>query len=388
MGTRMSLAEFYQYARENRKRIADIYREIEEIQYKFNDLYSRHLEERQTLIDAHVPSLLGSPEDVPVELKQLLEARERIEREAITQETARLEAEIADKRQKGDGLIQEAQRQVAYLREQNPVLDQQEEELKARDASMRNQLQRLETEIKQLNRFPIGWLTNFFRRRRLRGQHAELEENLESVKAGIVTVREKWQAEKKRLQETQTDLQRKWQTISVETAQLQARLDYLTVNIDEQSRRNAAQNLLSNLKELPAVEGAWTDRLDPLVELTRKKTNYETGLTAVAEILGLLKGLGEGMDRFIRSVATVYEEQRRYKLPSLTVNLSDATTSFQAVWPDFQSKVKDEKYLGTHPLEFNRRIQDIVQERINEAGIEKMFDDMGKALNRATKAWR
>jgi hypothetical protein len=94
------------------------------------------------------------------------------------------------------------------------------------------------------------------------------------------------------------------------------------------------------------------------------------------------------MDRFIRSVATVYEEQRRYKLPSLSLNLSNAVTSFHTVWPDFQAKVKDEKYLGTHPLEFNQRIEDIVQARINEAAIQKMFEDMGDALTRATKAWR
>jgi chromosome segregation ATPase len=382
MGTRMSLAEFYKYARQNRKRMADIYREIEEIQYQFNDLYTRQAGERQTLIATHAPSLLEAAEDLPVELRQNLEAQERVERRAIQDEIARLEEEIADKRQKVDGLIREAQRQAANLREQNPILDQQEEELKARWASMENEIQQLDTEIKQLG------LTSFLKRRRLRGERAQLAENLQSVKAGVRTVREKWQAEKKRLQEAQADLQGKWQVLSVETSQLQARLDHLTANTDQLSRRNAAQNWLGSLEEVPAIEGQWRDRLTPLVELGRSKTSYEAGLTAVAEILGLLKGLGEGMDRFIRSVATVYEEQRRYKLPSLSLSLSNAVTSFHAVWPDFQAKVKDEKYLGTHPLEFNQRMKDIVQERINEAGIQKMFEDMGDALTRATKAWR
>jgi predicted nucleic acid-binding Zn-ribbon protein len=378
----MSLAEFYKYARTNRKRMADIYREIEEIQYQFNDLYTRQLDERQELIAARVPLLLEAPEDLPAELRHLLEAQEQVEREAIQEEIARLDGDTADKRQRADNFIREAQRQVGHLREHNPVLDQQEERLKARRASLENEIQQLDTEIRQLG------LTSLFKRRRLGRERASLAENLESVKTGIRAVREKWQAEKKRLQETQTDLQSKWQALSVETAQLQARLDYLTANINEVSSRNAAQNLLRNLEELPAIEAPWRDRLAPLVELNGSKANYEIGLTSVAEILGLLKGLGEGMDRFIRSVATVYEEQRRYKLPSLTLNLSDAVTSFHAVWPEFQSKVKDEKYLGTHPLEFNQRIQEVVQEQINEADIQKMFDDMGNALTRATKAWR
>jgi len=58
------------------------------------------------------------------------------------------------------------------------------------------------------------------------------------------------------------------------------------------------------------------------------------------------------------------------------------------MWPDLQAKVKDEKYLGTHPVEFDQRIREIMPKRLSEAAIQKMFDDMGSALNQATKAWR
>lgn len=382
MGTKMSLAEFYNYARQNRKRMSDIYREIEEIQYQFNDLYSTQMQERDKLIAAHVPLLLEAPGDLPLELRHLLEKQEKTELQALMEEITKLEGETEDKRRQADSLIKQAQDQTAYVRGQNPILDQQEEELKARQASIESDLAKVDAEIDQLG------LLKFFERRRLGKERAQLAENRESVKAGIRAVREKWQADKRQMQEAQTGLQSQWQAVSVETAQLQARLDYLSANRNALSNRNAAQRLLENLKELPVADGPWEDRLRPLVELGQNQRSYETGLTSVAEILGLLKGLGEGMDRFIRSVGTVYEEQRRYKLPSLTLNLSDAVTSFHSIWPDFQAKVKDEKYLGTHPLEFNRRIQIIVQERINEDAIQKMFDEMGAALTRATKAWR
>jgi predicted nucleic acid-binding Zn-ribbon protein len=382
MGTKMSLAEFYKYARQNRKRMSDIYREIEEIQYQFNDLYSTQMQERDRLIAANAPLLLKAPEDLPLELRHLLEKQEQAELQALMEEITKLESETEDKRRQADSLIKQAQDQTAYVRGQNPILDQQEEELKARQAVIESDIAKVDAEIDQLGLF------KFFERRRLGKDRAQLAENLESVKAGIRAVREKWQADKKRMQEAQTGLQSQWQALSVETAQLQARLDYLAANRDALSKRNAAENLLENLKELPVVAGPWEDRLSPLVELGHNRISYETGLTSVAEILGLLKGLGEGMDRFIRSVGTVYEEQRRYKLPPLTLDVSDAVTSFHSTWPDFQSKVKDEKYLGTHPLEFNRRIQTIVQERINEDAIQKMFDEMGAALTRATKAWR
>jgi predicted nucleic acid-binding Zn-ribbon protein len=387
MATTMTLADFYNYVRDNRKRIADVYREIEEIQYQFNDLHARQMAEWEKLISTYAPLLLKG-EDVPPELQQPLVAQEQTERQAIQDAIARLQKEIAEKRSSADGLVQLGQKQVAALREENPILNQQEEELKARRASVEGQVQRLDLELKQTGCFPIGWLTHFFQRRRLRRQREQLVENLTVLDNGIRVVREKWQTRKKELQQGQADLQSKWQALSVEISQFQARLDDLETNIDELSKRNAAQNLLGDLQEVPVSAGPWRDRLAPLVELSHNKSSYEAGLTTVAETLGLLKGLGEGMDRFVRSVATVYEEQGRYKLPMLKLTLSDAVTSLHAVWPDFQAKVKDEKYLGTHPLEFSQRVQEVVRQRLQEAPIKSMFEDMGSALTKATKQWR
>jgi len=326
-------------------------------------------------------------DDLPVGLQQLFAAQEQVERQALQEQIAQLEAEKTDKQNKANSLVIQAQNQVARLREDNPILNQQEEELKARRAAIVKELQALDAEIEQLSWFPLGWLTNLRKRRKLNAQRARLVENLDAMTAGIRTVREKWQTEKKSVLEDQTKLQSQWQALSVEASQLQARLDNLTANIDELARRNAVQSVLNELAELPPIEGPWRDRLAPLADLNRSKADYESGLRSVAELLGLLKGLGEGMDRFIRSVGTVYEEQRRYKLPLLTLNLSDAVTLFHAAWPDIQVKVKDEKYLGTHPLEFSQRVQEFVRTRLNEAAIQKMFEDMGTALNEATKAW-
>jgi hypothetical protein len=72
----------------------------------------------------------------------------------------------------------------------------------------------------------------------------------------------------------------------------------------------------------------------------------------------------------------------------LKLTLSDAVTSFHATWPEFQAKVKDEKYLGTHPLEFSQHVQEVVRQRLQEDAIKRMFEDMGSALDKATKQWR
>jgi hypothetical protein len=313
--------------------------------------------------------------------------QEHTERQRLQEELAKLRNDEVAKRRATDGLVLEAQRQLLHLREENPSLNQQEEGLKARRAEMEKELQRLDAEIRDLAWFPVGWLTNMGKRGRLGKERDRLLENINAMTEGIRTVRAKWQDEKKGLQESQTNLRTQWQVQSVETSQLQSRLEYVEGNLDALVKRNAAQNWLNGLTGLPVASGPWKDRLAPLTELNRSKETYEGGLTSVAEMLGLLKGLGEGMDRFIRSLGTVYEEQRRYKLPSLTVELSDAVTSFHATWPDTQGKVKDEKYLGAHPLEFSKRVEGVIRERLNEPAIQKMFEDMGEALSLATKAW-
>jgi len=388
VSTRMNLADFFKYTRDNRKRIEDTYREIEEIQYQFNELFARQSQERQKVVASLIPLLIAESADLPPEIAQPLEDREQMERKALRDELAALRVEETDKRLKVDNLVVEAQRQVAHLREQNPILNQQEEELKARRAAMQQELQRLNAEIEGMHMFPIGWLTKAGKRRRLSVERQQLTENLTAMTEGIRQVRTKWQEEKKALEESQASLRNQWQAMSVEVAQVQNRAEHLAANLDALGKRNAAQNWLNELQEAPVASGVWKERLAPLLELNRSRAAYEAGLKSVSEILGLLKGIGEGMDRFIRSVSTVYEEQRRYKLPMINLELSDAVTSFHAFWPDTQAKVKDEKFLGTHPLEFSQRVQSLIQQRLNERSIQRMFEDMGEALNRATKAWR
>jgi DNA repair exonuclease SbcCD ATPase subunit len=387
MSAKMSLADFFSFARDNRKRMDDVYREIEEIQGQFNELYARQSQDRQKVVASLIPLLIAGSADLPPEMAQPLESREQAERKALRDELAALRAEETDKRQKVDNLVLEAQRQVAHLRDENPILNQQEEELKARRAAVHQELQTLTAEIESMHMFPIGWLTNASKRKKLSVESQRLVENLNAMTDGIRAVRAKWQEEKKALEESQANLRKQWQAMSVETAQVQTKAEYLASNLDILGKRNAAQGWLNELRDAPVASGAWKDQLAPLVELNRNRADYEAGLKSVSEILGLLKGLGEGMDRFIRSLNTVYEEQRRYKLPMLSVELSDAVTSFHASWPDTQAKVKDEKFLGTHPLEFSKRVQGVVQERLSEAAIQSMFEDMGQALNTATKAW-
>ncbi|HNR96739.1 MAG TPA: hypothetical protein PKJ21_00700 [Anaerolineae bacterium] len=382
MATAMTLAQFYNYVRTSRQRMADVYREVEEIQFQFNDLHTRQLNERNKVLSTLAPQLLAGT-DLTEELKQALEARVQLERQLLLDRIAALSKELTETRQNSERLIAEGQKQIAYLREQNPLLDQQEEKLKARRAALQQQLEELDAQIKR-----TGCLTGYAARRRLQTERKKLAGNVASMDQGIRTVREKWKTLREQVQAGQLEMQTRWQTLSVEISQKQALLDDLSGNLEPRSRENAARNLLVELREPPADAGSWRDRLTPLTELNKSVGNYVIGLTSVAEILGLVKGLGEGMDRFIRSVGTVYEEQTRYKLAELRLSIPDEVTAFHAYWPTLQAMVKDEKYLGTHPLEFSQKVKEAVGSRLGTTQIQKMFEQMGAALTTATKQWR
>ncbi len=377
----MKLARFCSYVGEQGRAIRSVYTEIEQVQYQFNEIYRQKMQEWQAAMAKTVP-MLAEGQDLPPALAQDL-------LKAIAEEQAKLEKEIADltsqvraKRAEADRAIDEAQAEVAALRQMNPQLNSEEEELKAHCAASQQTIRELEAQIKH-----AGILTGFLRRRRLVRQRNEQRTTLAADMAALRQVRQRWDDEKKRTQTDQSRLQSVWEAASIEAAQLQARLDYLAGNLERLGRQNGAGKLLAEMVNVPDAPEPLRAALTEMVELNRVKAEYEEGLRAVAEALGLLKGLAEGMERFQKSADKVLEEQRQYNLRELQLRLSDEVLRFHALWPEFGNQVRDEKMLGTHPAEFSQRVHAIIKDRLGEQAIAATFDSMGEALTQATKAW-
>lgn len=377
----LGLDAFCRYLREQHQAIGQVYREIEEVQYQFNEFYRQKLALWEGSIARAVPLLTGDGELPPALARMLLTA--------IDQERARLEGEIADlaarveeRRATADRAIAQAQAEVAALRQMNPQLNAEEEERKARAAAIGQTIQELSAEIKSTNP-----LTGLFRRRRLAREREAERAALAQEKAQLRRVRQTWEDEKKRAQENQSRLHGEWEAASVEAAQLQARLDYLQANLAPLSRQRGVAGMLAGLESVPDCADPLRSALTEMVDLNRVKSEYEEGLRTVAEALGLLKGVAEGMERFRLSADKVLEEQEQYNLRALHVRLDDEVLRFHALWPQFRGQVKDEKMLGTHPAEFSRRVQGLLGGHLTEQAIAAMFERMGDALTQATRAW-
>jgi len=377
----LKLGEFCRFIGEQQNAIEAVYAEIEEVQRQFNGIYQQKVQDWQATLSKGVPLLLADAAPPPALAQDLLRIIDE-ERAKLEKEIAALADQVREQRNAADRAIAEAQAELAALRQENPQLNAQEEEIKARCAALQQSIQQLEVQIKN-----TGFLTAFFQRRRLVRERDSQRQALAAQMARLRQVRQSWVDEKKRAADNQARLHSQFDTASIEAAQQQARLDYLQANLQLLSRQNGAGRFLAELKDVPPVSEPLRGVLSQMVELNRIKGEYEEGLRTVAEALGLLKGLAEGMDRFRKSADKVHEEQQTYNLRELRLVLSDQVLGFAALWPEFQAQVKDEKQLGTHPAEFSQRVQPLLATRLSDKIIADTFESLGDALTQATKAW-
>lgn len=381
MSRALRLNDFCRYVGQQWRAIRQVYAEIEQVQYQFNEAYRQTTEAWQAAIARAAP-LLSEPGDLPPAVAHSLLQITDEERARLQQEIADLTARVGGLRQDADGAAAEAQAELAALRRMNPKLDAQEEKLKARSAAIRQAIAQLADQIKA-----TGMLSGLFERRRLRREQAAQRRALAEATQELRRVRQSWQDEKEGFQASQARLHERWEIATIEAAQAQARLDYLQSELEPLSQRNGAGRYLAELEAVPEAPEALRKPLAEVVELNGAKKAYEEGLRTVAEALGLLKGLAEGMERFLKSANKVLEEQRRYNLRELRVRVDDTVASFHALWPEFAAQVSDEKALGRQPTEFSRRVQAIIEGRLGDQAIAAMFERLGAALTEATRAW-
>lgn len=385
---RLNLEQFHRYLDEKRRELEACYKDVEEVQFQFNDIFKRELAAWQEKFSFCFPRLLAGRRELPPALAQLLDRTEAEERARLEQEIANLAEEIRAGRAKMDELTAQAQAANEALRRANPELNAQEEQIKARVVRYEDEYAQAFEEMERLRAAPLGGLLHGAKIRRLQKVQRLAKQQQTKLYAQLRQVRQAWQDKIKEAGDTQAALREEWQKVSVRVAEAQARHDHLQANLDTLAEQKAAQRVLEEMREPPDVPGELGQALKELVERNHVRWDYEQGLRAVAEVLGLTKGVGEGLKRFQKSVATVLQEQRRYNLKPVEVLLPQSVVTVNETWKELQAKVKDEKYMGAHPLEFSRTVDAYIKQRLTDAKIQDLFEQMGNALNQATAAWK
>jgi len=381
MSPQIELGRFVTFIQENTQRIADLYKEMEEVQVRFNSEYSALLAEWQGLVENAAPRLLAA--ELPAPAAAALGASQAQERAKLEARLAELRAQLAEKKQASDAALQAAQAELARLRELNPALNQREEPLKAQSLRESERILALEEELKG-----AGFWNRLLGASELKSKLDKARKGHAKTVAALQAVREEWVQKKKEAEARQAELRAVWEKASVELSQLQAEHDFLASNLEALTAQRGAQAYLAGLEQAPALGGELGDAVSQIAALNARLAAYRSGLASVAESLGLLTGVRTGMERFFQSANKVYEEQRRYNLKPLRLEIPRDVVAFHNTWAEYAKLVRDEKRLGQNPLEFVRIAQGLIQERLTEPAIQAMFERMGQALNAATKAWK
>ncbi|MCE5257961.1 MAG: hypothetical protein LLG44_02750 [Chloroflexi bacterium] len=382
----LTLSEFRDYLSTKTSEMRACYQETEEIQFQFNDIFKSELAAWQEQFKFCFPRVMTQRRELPPDLVSGIDQAEKEELAKLQQEADTLREAISQSQSQSDGLLRQAQSTAAQLREANPELNAQEEELKAKLQAKENEFARAYEQVETLEK-GLGWLVNGAKIAKLKKKQSTIKASQGKLLVQLRDTRKTWQAQLEQTAQTQADLRQEWEQKSVTALQSQARLDHITANLADLAQQQAITRVLSDLDASPGVEGELGEALDKLVERNKTRKSYEQGLRSVAEALGLTKGVADGMERFTKSVEGVVEEQTRFSLKDVAVILPQWVINVVETWKPLRDRVKDEKYLGTHPLEFSQIIKSYITDRLPDEIIQRFFETMGEALNAATKAW-
>ena len=383
---RMRLSQFNDYLMQKERELTQCYREIEEVQAEFNEIFRQEMAAWQETFSQCFPQVLAGRDDLPAKFRQQIDEAEREELGKLRQEMAQLEDEVAQCRAEMDRLTEAAQDLTDSLRAENPDIDEREESLKAKVVRLQDDYTEAWEKAERVSE-GLGWLTNAFRLAKLRKKQREAKQEQEATMRELRSVRQEWLTQMEEASQSQAELRKQWQEQSVAAAEKQGRLDHIRHNLEDLAQQNAITRVLEELDEDPSVEGQLGDSLRELIQRNKVRTEYETGLASVAEALGLTKGIGEGLRRFGQSVATVVQEQRRYGLRDVPIVLPRSVVALNETWRALASKIKDEKAMGTKPLAFSRIIKAYLSDRLTDSSIQGLFETMGNALSEATASW-
>ncbi|MGE5140523.1 MAG: hypothetical protein ACM3JD_13730, partial [Rudaea sp.] len=222
-------------------------------------------------------------------------------------------------------------------------------------------------------------------------QRHEVLGRLDAHSKKLYDVRKEWQDWLASTNKDQTNFRAQWVAATAQLAALRAEHDQLVSEVDRLPQRRATRYVIDNLKTVPPATGSTLDQpLQQMVRLNNQTDDFQAALGSVAGILGVAKGVDEGLQRLNDSVSALANEQAQHSqyLSPLKFSLPNNVDDFGAVWNDLIAKTKDEQKLADHPADFFAAVKPFLEERLTSKQIGAFFDALGASIKQATRTWR
>jgi hypothetical protein len=276
--------------------------------------------------------------------------------------------------------------ELEALRKSNPGFNQREEELKAEVARHQQALAEVDAQIVQAGG-GLGWLLKFGKIRELRELHHRWELALYASQAKLIEVRTNWQKQHEQVDTSEDRLQKAWRLRTADLARRTEELQRLQDDLEGVCRREALTALLTDLKEPQPTGLADADAaIQKYISLRTQVADATVGIGDSAELIGLMNGIGSGLEKLQTSVEAVKSEQDMHsELASLKLNTPPVVMDFHGIWDVLLPVVQDENAAALHPRDFHAKLKAEIGSHLTDKQIEAMFVALGDELNRATK---
>lgn len=384
---KVNLPQFHRYLRDKGAEIGSCIGAVEAIHSHYQAVFAQELETWQELFRFCYPQLTLQRKDMPPALQEYLDRIEAEELARLKAEMEALEKRLGELRTKMDGDMAHAQATTKELLQANPKLNQREERLKRTIVQLQDEYAQAFERAEALRRPALGWLTNagaIFQAQRLQ---KSIKEKQAKAMVEQRQVRQKWLDEVNEASETQSQLRTSWQAAGMEATESQARYDHLVNNLDDLARQEGLQRALQEITQVYPVKRELGEKLAEIAKHNAIRTDYEKGLGASSETLGLLRGIAQGLTKFGDSVEKVLAQQRQYNLKQIEIPLPHDVGVVNQTWKQLEERLQDRTRMNANPLEFAEIASQYVTSRLTATVIQRFFEQMGAALNRGTAAW-
>jgi myosin heavy subunit len=382
------LATMIAYFAEQHEKINRLIAEIDEINQGITAEYVEAQDETESAIANAVSLANDHLAELDPSVRGALEARLPAMREAKTARRAELEKSLSDLQADRAEIEQKDTAELDKLAEENPNLNEREEILKRKLAEAQAAVTQTEDQMRQAGA-GLGWLLHASEIGRLRKQHQVQATSLYGVRERLSEVRTTWAKDRTAAQETQQRLQQAWRLRTAEIAKQTQELDDLASDFEGTCRRAAIEEWVRAQETFPPTGVAEVDSaLGQIVTWRKQGADCESGVVAVSEIMGLLKGVGDGLARMQTSIESLKKEQDMHaELATLHIEAPPAFLQFHQFWDALMETVRDEKRSIEHPKAFADIIHQVIGSTLSNENIEAMFNLAGNTLTEATKQW-
>ncbi len=391
MSRSLAAEAFRDFLQAERTKVTTAFQAVEHIQADYQGFYTRFRADHDKTLAALAERLQALPADGrPKTLQTAIDARVPAECEAIEKRIAELDQELPRLQKETDELVTQSQKSLATLRLLNPQLNDREEGLKADLAAVQKQLDDLNGLV-HAQASGLGFVLHAIKIHELDQQRYRVVGRMESLSAELAKVRQEWKTKHASAEKQQAELQTMWQQQQARAGQLRQERDDLANEKDALARQRAIAYTLDNLKtRVEPTEPALDEQLRQMMTLNFQTDDLQAALGSIAGVLGIMKGVDEGLKRLGESATAIINEQQRNSayLAPLNIDLDDAVIAFSQVWDDLEAKAKDEKAFATHPADFVTALKPFLDDRLTNDRIAGYFTALGASLQRATATWK